>query len=208
MTDIIYVTTNPGKFAEVQKLFMGHNIQIHSPAEYNANIDVDETGETLETNAILKAEIYRDVLPDDVIVLGDDTGVEIDALGGEPGIHVRRWKGYKMTDEEIITHTIERLQGINEGKRTARFRTVIAVAKKGIATKTFDGILPGKIVVKPTEMRVEGFPFAPLFFATEYKLMLGNLHDMPIKEKLDKGIATHRERAITQSLPYLATLIR
>lgn len=206
MIPIVYATTNPGKFAEVAKLFAGHDIVIHSAAEYQVNLDVDETGSTLEENAVLKAEAYRDAIKSDVIVLGDDTGLEIDALGGEPGIKVRRWKGYKMTDEEIIAYALERLKGVSEDKRTAHFRTVIAVAKRGVDTKTFSGILPGRIVTKPHSYREEGLPFQPLFFVTEYDLMIYQIHQMDIVEKLKRGIVTHRERAVIEALPYLATL--
>jgi XTP/dITP diphosphohydrolase len=206
MTDIVYATTNPGKFAEVEKLFAGHGIKIHSATEYGVKVDVEETGITLEENAILKAETYRNAIQADVVVLGDDTGVEIDALGGEPGIKVRRWKGYKMTDDEIITYTLERLKDIPDTMRTAEFRTVIAVATKGIPTQTFSGILPGAIVIEPHSFREVGLPFQPLFFSTEYQMMLYQIHTLPMTEKLAKNIITHRERAITAALPYLATL--
>lgn len=207
MTNIVYATTNPGKFAEVQKLFAGHQITIHSASQYNIDIDVPETGSTLEENAILKAESYRDAIADDVIILGDDTGLEIDALGGEPGIKVRRWKGYKMTDDEIITYAMERLKDVPENQRTAQFRTVIAVAKKGITTKTFSGVLPGRIVTEPHAFREEGLPFQPLFFSTEYNQMLYQIHSLPTAEKIQRNIITHRERAITNALPYLISLI-
>lgn len=206
MKNIVYATTNPGKFAEVQKIFAGQGIVIHSATDYKVDIDVDETGTTLEENAILKAEAYRDAIGEDVIVLGDDTGLEIDALDGEPGIKVRRWKGYKMTDDEIISYTLERLKNIPEDSRSAHFRTVIAVAKKEIVTKTFVGILPGRIVVEPDDYREEGLPFQPLFFATDYNEMLYKIHTLPTAEKLAKNIITHRERAVLAALPYLATL--
>ncbi|KKU45339.1 MAG: Non-canonical purine NTP pyrophosphatase [Microgenomates group bacterium GW2011_GWC2_46_7] len=167
---------------------------------------MDETGSTLEENAIIKAETYRDAIGEDVIVLGDDTGLEIDALGGEPGIKVRRWKGYKMTDEEIITYALERLKNVPEDKRTAQFRTVIAVAKRGVATITFSGILPGRIVTEPHSYREEGLPFQPLFFSTDYNDMLYKIHSLPTAEKIAKHIVTHRERAVTAALPYLSTL--
>lgn len=207
MRQIIYATTNPGKFTEVQKLFAGHNIPIKSAADYHVDIDVDETGTSLEENAIIKAEAYRDAIQEDVIVLGDDTGLEIDALGGEPGIKVRRWKGYKMTDDEIIVYTLERLKDIPEDKRTAQFRTVIAIARKGMSTQTFSGILPGQIVVAPHTYREEGLPFQPLFFAAEYKMMIYQIHQMSNEEKFAKHIHTHRERAVIAALPYLATLM-
>lgn len=203
---LIYATTNPGKFAEVAKLFAGHDVVIHSPNEFGVKLDVDETGTTLEENAILKAEAYRDAINETVIVLGDDTGLEIDALGGEPGIKVRRWKGYKMTDDEIIAYALERLKGVPEDKRTAHFRTVIAVAKRGVATKTFSGILPGRIVTEPHAYREEGLPFQPLFFSTDYHDMLYKIHSLPTAQKLAQHIITHRERAVIEALPYLATL--
>lgn len=206
LTPIVYATTNPGKFAEVQKLFAGHGTTIHPAAEYHVDIDVDETGSTLEENAILKAEAYRDAIPPDVIVLGDDTGLEIDALGGEPGIKVRRWKGYKMTDEEIIAYTLKRLKGVPKAKRTARFRTVIAVAKRGVDTQTFSGILSGRIVSTPHAFREEGLPFQPLFYSTDYNDMLYRIHSLETSEKIAKHIVTHRERAIMTALPYIKTL--
>lgn len=208
MINIVYATTNPGKFSEVQKLFAGHGIAIKSAADYQVDIDVPETGTTLEENAILKAEAYRDAIRGEVIVLGDDTGVEIDALGKEPGIKVRRWKGYKMTDDEIITYAMERLKDVPENKRTAHFRTVIAVAKQGIPTKVFSGILPGRIVIEPHTYREEGLPFQPLFFATEYNQMLYQIHTLPMSEKLAQNIITHRERAIISALPYLISMIQ
>ena len=206
MRDIVYATTNPGKFSEVSKLFSGYGIKVKSAIDFDANIDVEETGNTLEENAIIKAEAYLKSIDLDVIVVSDDTGLEIDALNGEPGIKVRRWKGYKMSDEEIISYTIERLKDVPENKRTARFRTVISVATKGTVTRTFSGQLDGRILVQPLESRVEGLPFQPLFFSAEYNLMLGQLHDMSIEEKIERRISTHRERAVIASLPYLATL--
>ena len=206
MTDIVYATTNPGKFTEVSKLFAGHGITIRSAADYHVDIDVDETGTSLEENAILKAEAYLNAINDDVIVVSDDTGLEIDALGGEPGIKVRRWKGYKMSDDEIISYTLERLKAVPEDQRTAQFRTVIAVAKHGLKTELFAGVLPGRIVMTPHEYREDGLPFQPLFYATDYKLMIYKIHQMTNEEKFAKQIHTHRERAVTAALPYLITL--
>lgn len=206
MKSIVYATTNPGKFSEVQKIFSGYDIPIKSASDYAVDLDIEETGQTLEENAILKAEGYLEHLPEDCIVISDDTGLEIDALGGEPGIKVRRWKGYRMSDEEIIAYTLERMQGLEEKERTAHFRTVIAVALRGQKTRVFEGRLNGQILLKPLAMRVEGLPYQSLFYVSEYELMLGQLHDMSVEEKLAKNIKTHRERAVESSLPYLSTL--
>ena len=207
MTAIVYATTNPGKFREVQQIISHHNLAIKSLVDFGIDIDVDESGETLEQNAKIKTLAYQKLLPSDTIVITDDTGVEIDSLAGEPGIKVRRWKGYKMTDDEIIAYALERLKDVEENKRTAQFRTVIAVAKRGVATRTFSGILPGRIVAEPHKYREEGLPFQPLFFATEYNQMLYQIHTLPMSEKLAQNIITHRERAVISAIPYLMSVI-
>lgn len=204
---IVYATTNPGKFDEVRHIFRGYNLDIHSPSEFGVSLDVEETGKNLEENAILKAESYLPLLPKDVIVISDDTGIEIDALGGEPGIKVRRWKGYRMEDDEILSYCLERLQGIPEIDRGAQFRTIIAVAKHDSPTQLFEGILRGKILTKPHNLRVVGLPFQPLFFATEYQKMLYAIHDLSFEQKIKEGILTHRERAVVAAIPYLSTLL-
>lgn len=208
MTIIVYATTNPGKYSEVSKLLKGHGLTLYPPQHFGAKLEVEEVGDTLEDNAILKAEAYRDAIKEEVVVLGDDTGLEIDALGGEPGIHVRRWKGYRMEDEEIIDYALERLKAVPLSKRTAKFRTVIAVAKRGHQTKTFSGVLPGLIATKPDSFREAGLPFQPLFFATEYQKMIYNIHALPTEEKLKKHILTHRERAVNAALAYVRQLAR
>lgn len=207
MKQIVYATTNPGKFEEVQHIFRGYNLDIHSPIEFGVSLDVEETGKTLEENAILKAESYTPYLSNDVIVISDDTGLEIDALGGEPGIKVRRWKGYRMEDDEILSYCLERLHGIPIKDRGAQFRTIIAVAQKGIPTKLFEGILRGTILSEPQEFRVVGLPFQPVFFVDEHGMMLYKIHDLSVEKKIKDGILTHRERAVVAALPYLATLL-
>ena len=207
MKKIMYATTNPGKFDEVQHVFRGYNLDIHSPSEFGISIDVEETGKTLEENAILKAEAYLPLIPKDIIVISDDTGIEIDALGGEPGIKVRRWKGYRMEDDEILSYCLDRLRGIEIKDRGAQFRTVIAVAKVGHETKLFEGILRGTILAKPHDLRVEGLPFQPLFYANEYDKMLYAIHDLSFDQKIKEGILTHRERAVVSALPYLTSLL-
>lgn len=202
MTDIVYATTNPGKFAEVKKIFKHHGLEIKSPSDYGVKVEVEETGKTLEENAKLKAEAFLDLLPEDIIVIGDDTGVEIDALGGEPGIKVRRWKGYPMSDEEIINYCLERMENVPLGERGAQFRTVLAVAKKGEVTQFFDGVLKGEILMKPINKRREGMPFWPLFYDPKLKMSLGEMHEQPVDFQLKHP--THREIAVLKVLPYLA----
>jgi XTP/dITP diphosphohydrolase len=204
MPKIIYATTNPGKFAEVQKILAHHDLPIVSPAELGISIEVEEPGATLEENARLKAEAYLHLAPSGSIIIGDDTGVEIDALGGEPGIRVRRWKGYKMTDEEIINYAIERLRGVPANHRGAQFRTVLAVAQTGRPVQYFDGVLRGEILLTPRPERREGMPFWPIFYLPGLKMTLGEFHSQTMDFQLEHP--THRERAVLAALPYLRSL--
>lgn len=197
MTKIIYATTNPGKFKEVQKIFAHHHVNIYSPLDFGKNIDVDETGTTLEENAALKANAYRNIFPQDIII-GDDTGVEIDALGGAPGIKVRRWKGYKMSDEEIIEYCLMQLAGVNRAKRGAQFRTVLAVSSPDKQMTYFDGIFRGEILTQPKKKREVGMPFWPIFFIPDLNMTLGELHHMPMDFQLLHP--THRELAVLKFL--------
>ena len=201
MNRIVFATTNPGKFAMVKDIFTHYGIELLSLQSFNINLDVEEAGETLEENAKIKAEAYAKLLPPDCIVIADDTGVEIDALGGEPGIKVKRWKGYKMADEEIIQYCLERMKDVPVGERGAQFRTVLAVASRGSQVTYFDGILRGEILLEPLPARREGMPFWPIFFIPQLNMTLGQFHDQPIEFQV--AHPTHRELAILKVLPFI-----
>ena len=202
---ILYATTNPGKIFEVKRLLTAYNINIVSPKDLGLDIDVEETGSSLEENSILKAKAYFSAAKD-YIVMADDTGLEIEALNGEPGIHARRWRDGKtrMTDQEAIDYCLYKMKNIPKGKRNARFRTVITLAS-GSEIKTFDGILEGEILQKPIPLRIEGVPFESLFYIPKWKLVLGEVHQMPVEKR--QKFLTHRELAVTKALPSIKKLL-
>lgn len=205
MSDIVYATTNPGKFAQVEKIFAHHSIKLKSPSDYGAKVDVDEVGTSLEENAKLKAEAYLQILPKGTMIIGDDTGIEIDALGGAPGIKVRRWKGSHMEDEEIIEYCLAKMSGVPYAKRGAQFRTVFAVANSTQPLKYFEGIMRGLILEKAEALREPGMPFWPLLYLPELKMSLGKFH-LATSMDFQLKYPTHREKAVQEALPYLATL--
>lgn len=202
--NILYATTNPGKFAEATSHFEVHGYSLTSPERLGLSRVVEETGNTLEENATLKAEAYLPYVSSDTIVIGDDTGIEIDALGGEPGIKVRRWLGHTMTDQEIVDYTLKRLKKIVLQKRTAHFRTVLAIAQKGRSTHTVEGKLSGQILTAPIGRMREGMPFWQIFYITELKMTLGQFHSKSIEYQL--AHPTHREIAIQAAVAYLSKL--
>jgi len=212
MRQLLYATTNPGKIAELRKIMRFHGLDLVAPAEIGPVRDVDEDGATLEENATLKARAYLDLLAgspdrDRYVVLADDTGVEIDALGGEPGIHVRRWDGSpRMTDQAIIDLCLRRMAGIPAGRRGAQFRTAFALGVPGSkSVELYDGTLRGVILEEADPLRIEGFPFESIFYVPEWGRLLGEVHSLPPEQKM--AYITHRERALHHALPRLKALL-
>jgi XTP/dITP diphosphohydrolase len=206
---LLYATSNPGKLFEVGKYLAAYGIGLVSPAQAGAVIDVEETGQTLEENATLKARAYLQRVSN-MIVMADDTGVEIDALCGEPGIHVRRWRDHHtpLSDQEVMHYCMERMQGIPKTQRGAQFRTVIALGIPGGEIELFDGILRGEITQTPAPLKFAGFPFETMFYIPEWQKLLGDIHEFSLEEKMQQGYLTHRERAVYKALPRLQALLK
>jgi XTP/dITP diphosphohydrolase len=205
---LLYATTNPGKVLEVRKYLHSFGMALLSPAEIGMALDVEETGQSLEENAALKAKAYHAQVPH-MVVLADDTGVEIDALHGEPGIHVRRWRDgcTPMSDQAIIDYCMTRMQDIPPAQRGAQFRTVVALAGPDGAVELFDGILRGEITETPAPLNIPGFPFEAMFYIQEWGRLLGDIHTFSMEEKLHQGYLTHRERAVQRAVPRLRELL-
>lgn len=203
MTKLLYATTNPGKLKEMRRLASAQGLELLSPTDLGLNIEVVEDGTTLYENAIKKAESYLPYVESDIAVIGDDTGVEIAALNGEPGIYVRRWVDHihEMTDEEIIDYCVTRMKDVPVGSRQAQFHTVLAVSQKGKPTKTFDGYLEGEIALEPTSLREHGFPFWSIFYIPKWSKMLGEIQTGKVYDK--DQFPTHRELAMRALLAAL-----
>ena len=199
--ELLYATNNPGKVTEVRTFLGESDIRLLTPKDLEREIEVEETGRTLEENALLKAWAYHRIAPEGSIVMGDDTGLEIEALGGEPGVHVRRWRDGKtrMTDAEVKEYTLERMKDVPPGKRGAQFRTVMALVFPDKGVIHLDGVLRGEIAEEPVDMDIEGFPFRGLFFVPEAGRYLGELEDLPEGQFL-----THRQKAAQKVIDYLS----
>ncbi len=205
--ELLYATNNPGKIIEVTKLLDYNRIKVVSPADLNIKLEVPESGNSLEENATLKTVAYL-VVSGGRLVLADDTGLEIDALGGEPGIHVRRWRDgqTEMKDEEIIAYCLRRMEGIPFNQRGARFRTVLILGRSNGKTEIYDGTLKGKILEKADDLRIKGFPFESLFYVPEWQMLLGKAHQLGAEEKGDR--LNHRERALQKAIPRIRELLK
>lgn len=215
MNHLIYATSNPGKIMEMGKHLSSLGIKVETMNDFGIkDFDVPETGSSLGENAEIKVRAYLEALKaksdlrgDKFLVISDDTGLEIDGLGGQPGIKVRRWKGYKMTDEEITEHVLSEMKNLSGDDRRAQFRTVNAIGilnEQGEISneiKFFEGTLRGRILEEPVGQVVPGFPFERLFYVPEWGMHLGGAHQLPQEEK--NKLLSHRERAIMAAIDYI-----
>ncbi|MDP3963583.1 MAG: non-canonical purine NTP pyrophosphatase [bacterium] len=163
---ILIATRNKGKFKEIWEFLKTvPDINMVSPDDVDPNFDIVEDGKTFEENATKKAKSWAE--KSGIASLADDAGLEIDALGGEPGVLSRRWPGYEASDEELINMTLEKLHEIPMERRMARLRTVVAIAFPNGRIETETAAIEGIIAEKPTEKREAGYPFRSLFWIPE-----------------------------------------
>lgn len=201
---LFFATSNRGKINEVSQLFLSSEQNIIVPSDLGISLMVEESGNSLEENAILKAKELLGKLGREGIVIADDSGIEIDALNGEPGVHTRRWLGREMEDDEILEYCLMRLKNVPYGKRTAHFKTVLAVTSKTNEIKTFQGELQGVILEEPIGSIKKGMPFAPVFYVPEWGMLLADTYDMPLAQK--RSYVSHRVRAFQNAIPYILSL--
>jgi XTP/dITP diphosphohydrolase len=193
---ILIATTNKGKRAELIDLLKGLPFEIVTPADLNLELDIDETGDTYNENAILKAEAF--CLASGLTTLADDTGLEVDALDGRPGLHSARYvEGPGATDAarraKLLGELATKLQ-----PWTAHFHCSVAVAHPGQVTKVFEGNAYGEI---QTEERGEfGFGYDCLMVLDGAGKTLAEM------QMDEKNRYSHRSLAVKAAIPYLIDL--
>ncbi len=160
MTVLVLATGNPGKIKECEAFLGPAGFTVLGLDALTDLTPIEETGATFAANARLKAEGYSLRTPH--LVLADDSGLEVDALGGGPGVLSARYGGPDLTDPERCTAILAALAQTPDDKRTARFRCVLALAKAGKTLATFDGAVEGTILREPRGSN--GFGYDPIFF--------------------------------------------
>ena len=189
MPVILVATNNPGKLREFRHLFENvPDAHIVSPNDIEVWREVAETGETFTENALLKARAFYEALPAEARsqgwwVLGDDSGLEVDAMGGGPGVHSNRWAGPNTTADSRNQMLLERLQGVPDEERTARFRCVIALIAPDGTEHIVDGAVEGRIA--HDLLGSGGFGYDPLFELPNGKRMAQLTPD-------EKNLLSHR----------------
>ena len=198
MKQIIIATKNKGKAKDFEALFgpLGYKVlTLHDVAE---EMDVEETGATFEENAVLKATALANHLQ--TMVISDDSGLEIDALDGRPGIYSARYAGEEKSDEANIEKVLEELRDVEDADRTARFVCAIAVASPTMEPVTVRGTCEG--VIARERKGSNGFGYDPIFFVPSENKMMAEL------AAEEKGAISHRGNALKKLSSKLTDFIK
>jgi XTP/dITP diphosphohydrolase len=197
MPQLLLATNNVGKIAEYDVLLEGCSWEIVTPAALGIALDPDETGSTYEENATMKAR--SGVAASGLVTLADDSGLEIEALGGEPGVHSARFLGADASYAERFAEIERRLADVPRERRRARFRCVIAVANPRTgAVRCAEGEVFGLIA----EARGEGgFGYDPIFWVPQHSATMAELPEH------QKNIISHRARAAAGARQILKELL-
>jgi XTP/dITP diphosphohydrolase len=198
MVKLLIATNNPGKVKEYKELLAGLPLELTYLAKEGLDIEVAETGESFAENASLKATAYARA--SGLLTLADDSGLEVDALGGEPGIRSARYAGRGASDKERYRLLLEKLRGVPWEKRTARFRCVIAVVTPEGQIHTAEGACEGIIAFAPKGEH--GFGYDPVFYFQEYGMTMAEL-PLEIKNRI-----SHRAKAAQKARAAIETASR
>ena len=193
--DIVVATNNKGKLKELGEMLTGYNVI--SQRDVGADVDVEETGTTYEENALLKARAVREYT--NKYIIADDSGLEVDVLGGEPGLYSARYAGDNTTPDEGMAKLLENLKPYSPEEKTAHFISCIVLIEPDGTERAFYGRCDGLITDK--KIGDGGFGFDPIFYFPEYKKTFASL------TADEKNAVSHRRKALNKLKEYLDTII-
>ena len=195
MDALLIATRNAGKLREISGLIAGAPFRTVSLAHVGIDREVEETGDTFEANATLKASTYARLsgLP----TLADDSGLEVDALGGEPGVRSARYAGDDATDADRVAFLLGRLQNEGAGPWPARFRCVIAIAWRHDDIELHTGVCEGVVIDSPRGS--SGFGYDPVFLIAELGRTMAELSQAEKNRVSHRGMAVRKAAAALRS---------
>ena len=194
MLKLLIATNNPGKMAEIKALLSEQNIELVAPAQMGLELDVPEDGQSYAENALLKGRAYTRM--SGLVTLADDSGLEVDALEGRPGLHSARYVDRPgATDSDRRQRLLEQLM-VKTRPWTARFRCWVAIVAPDGDAQLAEGICEGEII--PEERGYNGFGYDPIFLIREMGKTMAEL------SMAEKNRLSHRARAVKAALPLIA----
>jgi XTP/dITP diphosphohydrolase len=176
MNRLLIATTNSAKLAEYRVLLRGYDLEILSLRDVGIDAEAPEDGATFDENARTKAQFYFDRAG--IATLADDGGLEVDALGGAPGVHSHRWLGDDADDRMLAEEIIRRMDGIEPARRTARLRAVTALiyTKDGVRReRVVEAAFEGTIATRCYEQIQPGFPYRAVLMVPQRDCYLAEL---------------------------------
>jgi len=186
---LLLATFNQGKIREYRSLLAGIPYEIVTLADCGIQKEVAETGKTFEENAILKATTLASISC--LLTLADDSGLEVDAIGGEPGVRSARYAGEKAKDADNIARLLNRIKDAPDTLRTAQFRCVIAIAEPNGKVELCSGVCQGMIIDEPRGKH--GFGYDPVFLVPELGKTMAEMTPG------EKNLISHRARAAAKA---------
>ena len=191
---ILLASNNPGKVREFRRLLADAPFEVCTPADFGISLDVEETGSTYAENAVLKARAFAKA--GDCLALADDSGIEVDALEGRPGMYSARYGGPGLDDVARTALLLRELEGVAPERRTARYRAVVAVAwPGGDNPQLFEGVQEGTIGFEP--QGDGGFGYDPVFLVDENRTQAQISDD-------EKDTLSHRGKAVRAAKAWLS----
>lgn len=187
MMKLLIASRNPHKLEEIKAIFSSEHLELLSPDDLPGLPEVEEDGDTLEANAVKKAATLAKKAG--MWALADDTGLEVSALNGAPGVYSARYAGEDVSYEDNNTKLLSELEGKDD--RSARFRSVIALASPSGEAHTVDGICPGRIAEERSG--TEGFGYDPLFIPE------GEQRSFAEMSAEEKNTISHRARSLGEA---------
>lgn len=195
---LILATTNFGKIREYKSMLKNlDSLDLYSLKDYPDYVQPEETGKTFAENAQLKAQHAADSL--NCLVLSDDSGLVVPALGGEPGVLSARYAGEDASDHENRQKLLSKIQALQENQKAAYFECVIILAEPGKIIKKVHGFLEGTL--SSEERGRNGFGYDPLFIKYDYNKTVAELEE-EVKNRI-----SHRRKALDKLIPTLEGLI-
>jgi len=195
---VILATNNKAKIRELSSLISGESWEFTTPAAEGIELDVEETGRSFEENAVLKAKAYAKA--SNLPAVADDSGLEVDALNGDPGVFSARYAGPDISDKKRNEFLLSNLTNVPWERRTARFRCVIAIAFPEDRLILCKGECRGIIAFEPRGEN--GFGYDPIFYLPEFDKTMAEI-SLDEKNKI-----SHRAKAARKAQEFLTDLLR
>lgn len=195
LSRLLIATNNDHKISEFRRLLAGIPFELVTPSDIGISLDVEETGETFEENAILKAKAFAKTskLPS----LADDSGIEVEALGGKPGVHSARYGGPGLSDSDRLQLLLRETAEVQASARACRYQVALVLADPGGGMQMTTGVCEGRLALAP--VGTGGFGYDPIFYIPMFQRTIAQL------EPDEKDSVSHRGQA-TRAMTAMLTV--